>query len=54
MLCNHVTWLVGLISAAGFCSQFMMMKLNHVFSQFNWYWISVNQHLIHKGEFKPI
>jgi hypothetical protein len=64
MLCNHVTRLAELISAAGFCSQFMTVKLTliwlflpdeawfhlhgHVSSQNNLYWGSVNPYLIHE------
>jgi hypothetical protein len=63
MLCNQVTWLAGLISATGLCSQFMMVKLTliwlffyeawfhlhrHVSTQNNQYWSSGKPHLIHK------
>jgi hypothetical protein len=35
MLCNHMTQLEGLISAAGFCSQFMMVKQTFIWLFFS-------------------
>jgi hypothetical protein len=58
MLCNHVTWLAGLISATGvdphltffYYYYYYEAKFHlhgHVSSKHNWYWSSVNPHLIH-------